>query len=304
MPPFHLPTNLGKADVQVFSNHANSTNDADYATYMKPKGKTMLYIYVAAAGGGGGGGFTGIAGSARGGGGGGGSGGVSTLLIPLSLLPDNLIVAPGQAGVGVSTGTGGTGETAWVSISPLYSTTAANLLLRVSGGSGGVSGTATAGGGGGAAGGALSIANNILAGMGLYNSLAAQAATAGGAHTGAVGVAQTIPTNGINVMGGTGGGGVTAADFAGGLITGVSSSFISEGRSQNAPAGSNNGAGGFSLPNYLFHYPGMGGGSSNAGVGGSGGNAGYGSGGGGGGGGTTGGRGGDGGSGLVVMIAW
>jgi hypothetical protein len=56
--------------------------------------------------------------------------------------------------------------------------------------------------------------------------------------------------------------------------------------------------------NLMFNYPGMGGGSSNAGVGGNGGDGGFGCGGGGGGGGTTGGTGGTGGAGLVVMIAW
>jgi hypothetical protein len=106
------------------------------------------------------------------------------------------------------------------------------------------------------------------------------------------------------ILGGTGGGGSTSADFAGGNITAVSNTpFL---QSSGGAAGSNPGNPGFRFGQFPLLYGGTGGGASNSTTGGAGG---YGcvpgaGGGGGGAGVTTGGRGGDGGPGLVIMIAW
>ena len=121
---------------------------------------------------------------------------------------------------------------------------------------------------------------------------------------GAIGPPTSIATTSILTQGGAGGAGTTSADFAGGIITAITSSYLSEIRPQGAAAGSNNGSGGFLHRAPFFSFAGLGGSSSNAGVGGLGGNGGRGSGGGGGGAGTTGGRGGDGGGGIVIMTCW
>jgi hypothetical protein len=105
-------------------------------------------------------------------------------------------------------------------------------------------------------------------------------------------------------MGGSGGAGTTAADFAGGIITAITNSYLSEIRSAGAAAGSFDGPSGFLSRNPFFSFAGLGGGASNAGIGGNGGNAAPGSGGGGGGGGTTGGVGGRGGDGIVIITCW
>lgn len=297
---FNLPTNLGNADVQVFSGRNEDR-------YRVPRGKTMLFIYAVGAGGGGGGGLTGISGSQRGGGGWGGSGAVGTLLVPIFRLPDLLTIHTPLGGQGGGSGVaGGSGIPSGIYWGNSGAAEPTNLIMRTSNGNanGGGAGTNVAGGAGGVAVSAQTIGNMPMAGLGLYNLFAGQAGTAGGNNT--VGGAIALPVTGINVMGGTGGGGIinAAGGVAGGLITGVTSSYVSDSRPINAAGGSNNGSGSFLPDKLFFNYSGMGGGASNAGVGGNGGNGGYGSGGGGGGGGTTGGKGGNGGSGLVVMIAW
>jgi hypothetical protein len=116
-------------------------------------------------------------------------------------------------------------------------------------------------------------------------------------------IAHHIPVTGVVTMGGTGGGGTTAADFAGGPITAIAGSFLSEQRPAQAAAGSNGGGSAQSWEPF-FSFSGMGGGSSNAAAGGEGGNGAYGSGGGGGGAGVGGSRGGNGGNGIVVITCW
>jgi hypothetical protein len=303
---FNLPTSLGKADIQVITR----TGNGGMHHYSVPRGKSMLYIYCLGSGGGGGGGASGSAGTARGGGGGGAGSSASTLLVPISLLPKSLFIVVGAPSFGGTAGNpGGFGNISSVRVSP-YTSAAADVsnVLIVSGGlTGGTAptqGTGSGAGAGGVAEAAATAALMPLGGLGIWQSIIGNNGTAGGVHTGASGAAIAIPTSGISAMGGTGGGGVTAADQAGGAITAVTSSLISESRPINASAGSNNGSGGFKLKDLMFNYPGMGGGSSNAGVGGNGGDGGFGCGGGGGGGGTTGGTGGTGGAGLVVMIAW
>lgn len=307
----HIGGNIAPTpvDVQEFIRPSTVTN-TQWLTWRRPRGAKMLHIFCVGGGGGGGGGFTGAAAAARGGGGGGGGSGQSSLLIPAHLLPDVLYVQVGAGGQGVGSGggTAGSGVLSVVSIDP-RAQVALNTVIRSgnAAGLGGGTGTGAAAGAAGTAGTILTLANAPLMQMGTYSLIAGQAGTAGGAQTGAAGAAQTLPVTGVQVMGGVGGGGVTAADQAGGSITAVTNTLISQARPINAAAGSNNGSGAFNLRGIgglFFAYPGMGGGASNAGVGGLGGNGIHGSGGGGGGGGTTGGRGGDGGSGIVIITAW
>lgn len=293
-------------DVQIF-NRPSTVTALEWLTWQKPRGVTMAYIMCIGGGGGGGGGFTGIAGSARGGGGGGASSAIARVVIPAVLLPGKLFIQVGAGGKGVGSGggTAGTGVPSYVAVFP-YATTATNILAVSSSSlsvAGGVTGTGAAGGSGGSAPSAAAITNMPHAGLGIFNSIAGQAGVAGGAHTGADGTAITIPTTSVLCQAGSGGGGTTSADFAGGG-TGIPNSYLSEQRPATPAAGSFDGSGGPQLWKPFFSFGGLGGSSSDAGVGGNGGNGAYGAGGGGGGGGTTGGRGGDGGSGIVIVVSF
>ena len=221
-------------------------------------------------------------------------------------MPDTLYIQVGAGGQGVGSG-GGTAGSGVLSYVAIYPNTTASNVLAVSGNAGAVgggTGTAAAVGAAGTAGTIATIANMPLAGMGHFFLIAGNLGIAGGAVAGGSPTAQTIPVTSVLTMGGCGGAGTTSADFAGGLITAITSSWISEQRPQGAAAGSNNGSGGHTMWKPFFSFCGLGGASSNTGIGGAGGNGGNGAGGGGGGGGTTGGRGGDGGSGVVIMVAW
>jgi len=302
---FDLPTPYGDADIQIF-NYPSTVTNTQWHTWIKPRGKAMMNIICIGGGGGGGGGFTAAAAAARGGGGSGGSSAVTRVTIPLHLVPDKLFVQVGQGGKGVGSGggTAGSGVLSYVAIAP--NTTASNVIA-VSGNAatvGGGTGTGAAVGAAGTAGTIATIANCPLAGLGHFDFIAGQIGVAGGAVAGGNGTAQTIPVTSVITTGGTGGGGTTSADFAGGAWTAITSSWLSEQRPATPAAGSNNGSGGFPIWKPLFFFGGTGGSASNAGVGGNGGNGSYGSGGGGGGGGTTGGRGGDGGSGIVIITCW
>lgn len=301
----HLPTDTGASEVQIFNQPATVTN-VQWQTYMKPRGKTMLSILCIGGGGGGGGGFTGIAASARGGGGSGGSSAVTRVIIPFYFLPEVLYVQVGAGGQGVGSGGGvaGSGVLSQVAVSPNNGATNTIAVSGAVAAVGGGTGTAAAVGAAGTAGTIAAISAMPLAGLGNYQFIAGQIGVAGGAVAGAVGTAQSIPTTSVLTTGGTGGAGTTSADFAGGLWTAISSSYLSEQRPATPAAGSFSGSGGFNLWKPFFSFAGTGGSSSNTTAGGGGGNGGYGSGGGGGGGGTTGGQGGDGGSGLVIMTAW
>ena len=132
----HLPNLRNGADVQVF----RAGGPGDWQTWVKPRGKSMVWIFCLGAGGGGGGGFSGAAATARGGGGGGGSGGQTSLVLAADLLPDQCFVhtgagGDGGAGSGVA---GAVGQRSIVSVvAPIASSTAYVLLA---------SGTAAAGG--------------------------------------------------------------------------------------------------------------------------------------------------------------
>lgn len=289
--------------IQVFTRPCTVTN-TQWQTWNRPRGAIWLHIICIGGGGGGGGGFTAAAAAARGGGGGGGGAGVTRVTVPCILLPETLYVQVGAGGQGVGSGggTAGSGVLSYVAIAP--NTTASNVVAisGAAGSVGGGTGTGAAAGATGAGSTVAVIGSMPLAGLGLFAVIAGQTSAGGGAQTGAVGGAIAIPVTSALCMGGSGGAGVTAADFAGGLFTAIADSYLSEQRPATPAAGSNNGSGGVQFWDPFFSFSGGGGSASNAGVGGAGGNGAFGSGGGGGGGGTTGGRGGDGGGGIVIMI--
>jgi hypothetical protein len=299
----HLPTSY-TGDLQIFKTPSTVTN-LQWDTWKKPRGVSMAYMLLLGGGGGGGGGLTGIAGANRGGGGSGASSGQLTIIIPLLLLPDNLYVQVGAGGTGVGSagGTASSGLLSYVSVRP---DNTANNVVAVSGAAGatgGASGTSGVGGAGGTGGTIAAIANMCFADLGVWTAVAGQAGVAGG-NPGAFGVSQSFPTTGIFTMSGTGGAGVATVDQAGGFITAVANTLISDYRPVNPVAGSNDGSGGPTLWKPLFNYGGIGAAASNNGIGGQGGNGAFGSGGGGGGAGTTGGKGGDGGNGIVIIYCW
>lgn len=283
-------------DVQTF------TGSASWQTWTKPANARMVFITAVGAGAGGGGGFGASAGSARGGGGGGGSAASTRLVIPASLLPDTLYVLAPVGGAGVSSGTGGQGALAYVSTTQDSNVTS-NIVVA-SGGSaagGGTSGSGVGPGNLGSAGIAASVTNMPRGELGSWRSIGGTTGGRGGSQAGANGQALMIPSTGPCTTGGTGGGGTTSGNFAGGAITAITGSTISDGR----PTGSgSNGTllGPSSAP--FFSFGGLGGAANNSSAGGAGGTGAYGSGGGGGGGGTTGGRGGDGGPGFVQIVSF
>jgi len=288
----------------------STVSNIQWKTWQKPRGKSMLTMLILGGGAGGGGGFAADAGAARGGGGSGGSSSTLRVTIPLIFLPDTLYIQVGAGGTGRRSGEGvaGSGILSYVCIAPSITTidvvAASGQGLPVGGGTG----TGAAAGALGNAGAVPVISVMPLVGLGIWQATAGQAGVAGGAHTGAVGGAIAFPTTGLVTMGGTGGAGTTSLDFAGGLITAVAGTLISDSRPINAEAGSFSGSGGYLNQRPFWSYSGMSGGSSNTLVGGNGGKGGPGSGGGGGGGGIEGagvdGRGGDGGDGMIVLIAW
>lgn len=298
----HVATPYGNADVQVF------TANAGFLTWLKPRGKTIANILCVGSGAGGGGAFQAASGT-RGGGGGGGSSGVSRLLIPIHLLPDVLYLQVpfgGAGGVASATPTpGSAGGITYIMIYP--NGTATNTILQAgnSNAGGGGAGAAGTGGSAGTAGGAATLAGNPLAGLGQFTALAGQVGIIGGASLQAG--PQTIPVTGIVTMGGGGGSGANASDVAGGIITTIAGSWLSERAPVGAPAGTNNGSNGFLTAPLWFSFCGLGGAASAAGNGGNGGAGGPGSGGGGGGTGivTAGtGNGGRGGDGMVIITCW
>ena len=299
-------------NIQIFMGPQPTTN-LGWIPWKRPSRASMLNIFCLGGGGGGGGGFAAAAGAARGGGGGGGSSPCTRVTIPLALIPDVLYIQVGTGGVGKRSGGGaaGAGVLSYVSI---YPDSQAFNLLAVSGAAGATGGGTGTGAAVGAAGVGGTVATLALMPLGfalgtVELSAAGQVGFAGGAVAGAVGAAGSFAQTGICTMGGTGGGGTTSADFAGGLITAITNSVISDLRPQNATAGSITGSSGFFMRHpFFWSYCGTGGGSSNTGVGGNGGTGGPGSGGGGGGGGIAGagidGQGGDGGPGLVILTCW
>lgn len=155
-----------------------------------------------ASGGNGGTGAIG-ANSTAAGGGGGGSGSQSTLVIPVMFLPDVLYVSCAMAGAG---------GRAVVAQTPNNVGNSNILSAASAGGSGGNASGATAGAAG-AAGGLPAVSSHSLSGIGIFSFIAGQAGIIGG--TTVAGAALTLPTTGLIVTGGTGGGGLPAAAATG-----------------------------------------------------------------------------------------
>jgi hypothetical protein len=304
----HLPNVQSGADVQVFKTPGN------WFTWVKPRGKSKIFIWALGSGSGGGGGRSGAAASARGGGGAGATGSIVKGEFPAQLIPDLLFCYVPQGGVGGGPDqAGGAGQAAEVWNTPPQAgitQTYRRLIVTASTvPTGGSAGLATAGGAGGAiAVQNTAVINNVGAQLSNATFNVATAGVAGGAHTGAVGASVS---GAVLLSSGAGGGGVTTTDFAGGGMQG--SAYSQAGYiilQAGGAADGGNGLDGYEITSGGIHMPipvlsfgGTGGGSNNDGLGGAGGRGGLGSGGGGGGGGVTGGRGGDGGHGLVVIIS-
>lgn len=311
---FNLPPTTS-ANVQVFTGPVSTVTNVQWFTWTKPRGVSMIEFIGIGSGSGGGGAFSNIAGSTRGGSGGGASGGMARVLIPAIFIPDVVYLQIGAGGVGgIPTATnvvpalandGTAGVITYVSVAP--NTAAGNVILRSSNAAPtrGQCGSGTAAGSNGAGGTIATIANMPIAALGVYFMIAGQDGAIGAPETGANGFSVALPTTGIRAGGGAGGAGVTATDFAGGIITPIASTYLGQQCAAAPAAGAGgDGSGGPMIWQPLFGFGGCGGSSSNTGTGGNGGNGGYGAGGGGAGSGVTGGYGGAGGSGLIAITCW
>ena len=304
---FHTPSN--NPFVTTFVGGSTSAGTG-WVTWLKPRGKSMLNIFLVGSGGSGGTGVTG-ANSVSAGGGGGGSGSQAMLTIPLALLPDVLYLClPGQAAASASV--------SYIAIQP--TTTVNSNLLTAKGGTVGGNAAAGTGGAAGAAGVITAIADCPLAAAGNYNFLVGQAGIIGGAAV--AGAALTLPVTGLRVTGGTGGGGLPAAAATGtngGSFTvpaapSIFPPHVGGVGSATATAPANWGRNGFNGVAGLFYsYGGTGGASTHGTATGgglvksNGGDGGYGSGGGGMGGGLTGSSGGaigKGGPAVAILSCW
>lgn len=197
---FELPQS--KKNVTVLLGNS-LTSGASWIQWVKPQNATMISILLVGKGGGGGTGVIG-ANSVSAGGGGGGSGAQTQVYVPAWAIPDTLYFSGGSPTITTTIHS-------YLAIQP---NTTANHTLAYAGG-GGIGGNASAGTGGaaGAAGGAATAALMPL-GWGFPQlALGGQAGIIGGAAI--AGAALTIPTTGLFVTGGTGGGGLPAAAAAG-----------------------------------------------------------------------------------------
>jgi hypothetical protein len=312
---FNHIMNTPGVDIQTFFGDVGTTL-VQWKTWTKPRG--AKFVYMIAVGGAASGGVALNSGTTSGGGPGGGSGAQSNLFIPATFLPDVLYIQAGNGGKQpatlVSAALGVAGTITYVGVEPNTTLAAALTVLFASPGTATTAATTTAGGTGGTAAVIATIANMPLAGRGAYQFFAGQAGSAGGTQLTA-GVAQTYPTTGLIVQGGSGGGGQQGpAAFAGGAILGVGfgdnypTIAGGAGAVASRPAGA--GSGGTMLKPFQY-TGGTGGGGSTAtagGLAGAGGNGGPGCGGGGGGGSnttiTTLARPGDGGPGFVIIMSW
>ena len=302
---FNLPP-CGKADIQIFQRNES------WSEWVRPRGRTMAYMFVIGSGGGGGGGYSNTAGGARGGGGGGGSGGFAKLVIPVMFLPEILFCYVPSGGLGGTPGLGGGGgNTTYIStgIGPAgtMTNTRANpqVILKSceTDATGGSAGSLVAAGNAGS-GALITLQTNcLLSYCGFWWAAAGVNGSAGGGQGGAVGVNNNTLQANYPFSGGGGGAGTTSADFAGGSQQGSGRVPAILG-GQTYPSWANSGGAGLTYTMPLIGQGGAGGASQNFGPGGQGGGGGLGSGGGGGGGGTVAGSGGQGGPGMAVIICW
>lgn len=210
----HLPGNLNNQRQQVFIGENATGGGAQWRTWIKPKGINWVHIFLVGKGGNGGAGAVG-ANSTAAGGGGGGSGGQTSILAPAWCLPDTLYLS--IAGVAAS---------AYASYVTNYPATANNYVVALAqaGVAGGNAAGATAGTAGAAGAASSPGACPIASYIGASFFLAGQAGIIGG--TTVSGGAQAIPSTGLRVMGGTGGGGLPAAATAGTTGGGIGSAGL------------------------------------------------------------------------------
>lgn len=304
-------------DVQYFEGGTPGVAYTAFQSWRKPRGASM--VYMLAVGPGGGGGTSNNSGTTCFGASGGGSGAMSVLFVPAPLLPDVLYVQtpPGGAGATANGSNGLASTNTMILIEQAAGSEPSLTLLSAASGGGGGTGTGFTGGGGGGSAPATSIANTVLAGRGYSFFLAGQAGITGGSP--AVNAASlTIPTTGLIVTGGTGGGSTNAV--GGGNSSGpiVAPATLGTNWFYSVPGAAaasgatpaQNGTPGFKLPNFMMNYGGTGGGGASTttgGLAGAGGAGAPGCGGGGGGGmGTTNkqvGVGGNGGPGFVLIVS-
>lgn len=288
---FHFPSDT-KNYVQKFYCTGSS-----WTVWEKPRGVSMLFIFLLGGGSGGGGGFTGGSGTNRGGGGGGGCSAVTRLLIPTIFLPDRLYVQVGEGGAGGAVATNGSlGQPSFISVAP--DSSAPFLVLGGNTVDFGDAGT-TAGGVGGT--GATVFSTGRYSNFGNLLSLAGTNGANGG-----TGAGSSITFSTTTMLTGGGGGGGSAASNANGVggdinLSGFLITDITGGAGSNPP-----GKPGFYLSRPFTCTGGSGGSGHGTASGGKGGDAGgYGCGGGGGGGGTvSGGEGGKGSDGFILMVGW
>jgi hypothetical protein len=207
----HLPTGYGSADVQEFIGKSDSLNNGVvWETWLKPRGKSMCCIMLLGNGANGGSGVIG-ANSVSAGGGGGGSGALTTLTMPIALLPDVLFISL-QAG-----GNPASGLVNYISVAPPLTAgggapTVNNVLAIANGGSRGGNASAGTAGALGAAGTAATAATMPL-GWSWATVVAGGGGTAGGGTV--AGLSLTLPVTGVIATGGTGGAGLGAAASSG-----------------------------------------------------------------------------------------
>ena len=241
-------------------------------TWRKPRG--VNWVYIIGVGGGGSGSVGGRSAATGGGGGGGGSGGQTNLLIPASMIPDVLYILAGQGGIsGTTVALAGTaGTPTYVLIEPDTTLTVNMTLLLANGGAAGGA-EATGGSPGGAGGTLATIAGMPLAGRGTFNFFVGQTGGTGGTRAGVAPIAIALPTTGILVSGGQGGGAAPATAGAGfAAVTGaLGQDFFIPIPAGVAAVGVNPataGSPGFISKNFLMNYGGSGGGGSSATTGG------------------------------------
>jgi hypothetical protein len=217
----HIPTEYGASDIQTFVGKSDAiTNGVMWETWLKPRGKSMCSILLIGNGANGGTGVVG-ANSVSAGGGGGGSGAMTSITIPIALIPDQLYISLNSGGNAAS------GLANYVCIAPPLTAgggapIANNTLVIAGGGGRGGNGAAAVAGAAGSAGAIATLATMPLGWQWANIALAGQAGIIGG--TTVAGGPLTLPLTGLIVTGGTGGAGLgaaAAAGTAGGTITGV-----------------------------------------------------------------------------------
>lgn len=207
MDHFGLP-NSPQFERSVFYGVAQ-TAAQNWQTYVVPRGKSMLHIFMLGGGGGGGSGVIG-ANSTAAGGGGGGSGAQTIVLIPTAFIPQRLYISVALAKTG-------TGQATYVSALPAINSTQHVIGFAAGGGAGGNAAGATAGAAGAA--GLVANSSNMSLGWPFATVLAGQAGIIGG--TNVAGGNLSYPAT-LRVTGGVGGGGLPAAGVAGTAGGGIS----------------------------------------------------------------------------------